>query len=209
LQQIGIGRVLAVELDASLVAIYPEKVRALAFEKRRAPAPRLIADLGSFHLHDVRAQIGPDTEVVEVIQHIPAFRENGQFVGTDRYRAVLRAQRPPLREADFEKSVRADLLAQKLQEAVTSWVTVSEQEADAEYRRRNEKVKLDVVGFTADQFRTGLTATDAEAQAHYTKDPSRYKFGERRKVRYLTVDTQVLRASMTPSHVSSTTPHDW
>ena len=137
--------------------------------------------------------------MVEFIRHIPAFRENGQFVGTDRYRAVLRAQRPPLREDDFENSVRADLLAQKLQEAVTSWVTVSEQETDAEYRRRNEKVKLDVVGFTADQFRTGLTATDAEAQALYTKDPSRYKFGERRKIRYLTVDTQALRASITPT----------
>ena len=140
-----------------------------------------------------------DTEVVEFIRHIPAFRENGQFVGTDRYRAVLRAQRPPLREDDFENSVRADLLAQKLQEAVTSWVTVSEQETDAEYRRRNEKVKLEVVGFTADQFRTGLTATDAEAQALYSKDTSRYKFGERRKIRYLTVDTQALRASITPT----------
>ena len=60
-------------------------------------------------------------------------------------------------------------------------------------------MKLEVVGFTADQFRTGLTATDAEAQALYTKDPSRYKFGERRKIRYLTVDTQALRASITPT----------
>jgi peptidyl-prolyl cis-trans isomerase D len=140
-----------------------------------------------------------DTEVVEFIQHIPAFRENGHFVGTARYRAVLKAQRPPLREDDFEERVRADLLGQKLQEAVTSWVTVSEQETDAEYRRRNEKVKLDVVGFTADQFRTGVTATDAEAQALFTKDPARYKFGERRKIRYLTVDTQALRASITPT----------
>jgi len=140
-----------------------------------------------------------DTEVVEFIQHIPAFRDNGQFVGAARYRAVLRAQRPPLREEDFEKTVRADLLAQKLQEAVTSWVTVSEQETDAEYRRRNEKVKLDVVGFTADEFRNGITATDAEAQARFTKDPSRYKFGERRKIRYVTVDTQALRASITPT----------
>jgi hypothetical protein len=91
-----------------------------------------------------------DTEVVEFIRHIPAFRENGQFVGSARYRAVLRAQRPPLREEDFEADVRTDLLAQKLQAAVTSWVTVSEAETDAEYRRRNEKVKLEVVGFTAD-----------------------------------------------------------
>jgi peptidyl-prolyl cis-trans isomerase D len=140
-----------------------------------------------------------DTEVVEFIQHIPAFRENGQFVGSDRYRAVLRAQRPPIREEEFENTIRAELLATKLQEAVTSWVTVSEQETDAEYRRRNEKVKLDVVGFTADQFRAGVTATDAEAQALYTKDPARYKFGERRKIRYLIVDTQALRATITPT----------
>jgi peptidyl-prolyl cis-trans isomerase D len=140
-----------------------------------------------------------DTEVIEFIRHLPAFRENGQFFGTTRYKAMLRMQRPPLREEDFENDVRADLLAQKLQDAVTSWVTVSEQETDAEYRRRNEKVKLEVVGFTADQFRTGLTATDAEAQALYTKDPSRYKFGERRKIRYLIVDPQVLRTSITPT----------
>ncbi|MEO5819998.1 MAG: peptidyl-prolyl cis-trans isomerase [Vicinamibacteraceae bacterium] len=140
-----------------------------------------------------------DTEVVQFIQHIPAFRENGQFVGTARYRAVLRAQRPPLREEDFEREVRADILGQKLQAAVTSWVTVSQQEADAEYRRRNEKVKLEVVGFTADQFRAGIAATDAEAQALFTKDPSHYRLGERRKVRYLTVDTQALRQTMTPT----------
>jgi peptidyl-prolyl cis-trans isomerase D len=140
-----------------------------------------------------------DTEVVEFIRHIPAFRENGQFVGTARYRAVLRAQRPPLREEDFEAEVRTDLLAQKLQAAVTSWVTVSEQETDAEYRRRNEKVKLEVVAFTADQFRAGVSATDAEAQAHFTKDPSRYRFAERRKIRYLTVDTQALRQTITPT----------
>lgn len=140
-----------------------------------------------------------DTEVVEFIRHLPAFRDNGQFVGSDRYRAVLRAQRPPLREEDFEADVRTDLLAQKLQAAVTSWVTVSEQETDAEYRRRNEKVKLEVVGFTADQFRDGVTATDAEAQAHFAKDPSRYRFAERRKIRYLTIDTQALRQAITPT----------
>ena len=140
-----------------------------------------------------------DTEVVEFIRHLPAFRDNGQFVGTARYRAVLRAQRPPLREDEFEEDIRTELLGQKLQAAVTSWVTVSEQETDAEYRRRNEKVKLEVVGFTADQFRAGVTATDAEAQALFTKDPNRYKQGERRKIRYVTVDTQALRQSITPT----------
>jgi peptidyl-prolyl cis-trans isomerase D len=140
-----------------------------------------------------------DTEVVNAIQHFPAFRENGQFVGTARYRATLRAQRPPLREEEFEEDIRQSLLAQKLHDAVTSWVTVSEQETDAEYRKRNEKVKLEVAGFTADQYRLGITADDKDAQALFSKDPSRYKFGERRKVRYLLVDTTALRASITPT----------
>jgi peptidyl-prolyl cis-trans isomerase D len=140
-----------------------------------------------------------NTEVVDAIQHFPVFRENGQFVGSARYRQVLRAQRPPLREEEFEEDIRSQLLAEKLQDTVTSWVTVSEQETDAEYRKRNEKVKLEVVGFTTDQFRLGMTGTDAEAQVLYTKDPSRYKFGERRKIRYLIVDTQALRAAITPT----------
>jgi peptidyl-prolyl cis-trans isomerase D len=140
-----------------------------------------------------------DTEVREAIRHMPGFQENGQFVGYDRYRAVLRAQRPPYREEDFENLVRSELLAEKLQDAVTGWITVSESEVDAEYRKRNEKVKLDVVSFQADQFRAGITATDADALALFTKDPSRWKFGERRKVRYLLVDTQALRAGITPT----------
>ena len=48
-----------------------------------------------------------DTEVVEFIQHIPAFRENGQFVGST---ATARAagQRPPLgRIRDHRRRVPA------------------------------------------------------------------------------------------------------
>jgi peptidyl-prolyl cis-trans isomerase D len=140
-----------------------------------------------------------DTEVVEAIRSLPVFNDDGQFVGSARYRQTLQMQRPPLTEQDFENQIRRDLLVQKLQDVVTGWVTVSEKETDDEYRKRNEKVKLEVVGFTADQFRTGLTATDAEAQAIFTKDPSKYKFGERRKIRYLALDAQALRAAVTPT----------
>ncbi len=140
-----------------------------------------------------------DTEVREFILRMPGFQENGRFVGYDRYRAVLRSQRPPLSEDDFEALVRRQLLAQKLEEAVTGWILVSDEEADAEYRQRNEKVKLDVVAFQADQFREGLAATDAEIAAHFEKDKERYRIGERRKIRYVLVDAQSVRASINPT----------
>ena len=140
-----------------------------------------------------------DAEVRASILRIPAFQENGQFVGYDRYRAVLRSQRPPIAEDEFEDSMRRQLLAEKLQEAVTGWIQVSDAEADEEYRRRNEKVKLEAVAFQADQFREGLSATDAEIAAHFDKNKDKYRIGERRKVRYLLLDTQTLRNRITPT----------
>jgi peptidyl-prolyl cis-trans isomerase D len=140
-----------------------------------------------------------DAEVREFILHLPAFQENGQFVGYDRYRAALRMQRPPLTEAEFEELVRRDLVADKLQTAVTAWVTVPNADVDEEYRHRNEKVKLEAVAFQADAYRTGLTASDADIAALFEKNKERYRIGERRKIRYLTIDTQALRAKITPT----------
>jgi peptidyl-prolyl cis-trans isomerase D len=175
----------------------PETLRQLGFDRQ---VLQQLVDQRAMEVEAARRGLTvTDTEVTEAITHLPIFMQDGQFVGVDRYRMTLRSLRPPYQEKEFEQLIRSELLAEKLQSAVTSWVTVSENEADAEYRKRNEKVKLDVVSFTADQFKNGLTATDAEAQALFTKDPSRYKFGERRKIRYLLVDTGAVRATITPT----------
>ena len=42
-----------------------------------------------------------DQEVRERIRSLPAFQENGQFVGETRYRQVLNMQNPPLQPDDF------------------------------------------------------------------------------------------------------------
>ena len=41
-------------------------------------------------------------------------------------------------------------------------MSVTDADVDAEYRKRNEKVKLDVVPVTADTFKTEVTVTDAD-----------------------------------------------
>ena len=48
-------------------------------------------------------------------------------------------------QGDFEAALRKDLLREKLQSAVTGWVSgsVTDQDVVEEYRRRNEKVKLE------------------------------------------------------------------
>lgn len=142
-----------------------------------------------------------DAEVRAQILNFPAFQENGHFIGEDRYRALLRMQRPPLTPADFEEALRKDLLREKLQAAVTGWVagSITDTDVEEEYRRRNEKVKLEVVSFQADAFKAGVTATDAEVASEFESNKERYRIGEKRKVRYVLIDTQALRATINPT----------
>ena len=124
-----------------------------------------------------------DAEVRAQIIAIPGLQENGQFIGEERYRQLLAQQTPPLRPSDFEQSVREGLMLDKFRAGLTEWMSVSDTELEREYKRRNEKVTLDVVAVLADNFKTQVNPTDAEISAHYDKDKERYRIPDRRKIK--------------------------
>jgi len=140
-----------------------------------------------------------DAELRQRILTMPAFVENGKFIGDQRYRQLLRAQRPPMRPDEFEYQLRRTLVIQKLRAALTDWVRVPDAEVDAEFRRRNEKVKLEYVVFSPERFREGLTATDAEIAAYYDRHKDEFRIEPKRKVKYLLIDLQQLRGRVTVS----------
>ena len=140
-----------------------------------------------------------DQEVRARIVSLPAFQESGQFVGDTRYRQVLQMQNPPLSPREFEDQVRRGIVMEKLQGALTDWITVTDQDVEAEFRRRNEKVKLAVVNFTADKFRDATEATDAEVAAWFESRKNDYKIPEKRKVKFAMIDSQAIRARTTVS----------
>lgn len=138
-----------------------------------------------------------DSELRARILKLPSFQENGQFIGEARYRQLLDMQRPPLTEADFEAEMRTTLLSEKLQAAVTGWMRVTDAEVDDAYKKANQKVKLDLALFTANQYRNGIQPTDAELAAQFSAHPDLYKVPEKRRVRYLAIDAQTLKAKQT------------
>ena len=138
-----------------------------------------------------------DAEVRERILALPAFQENGQFIGDQRYRQLLRMQTPPMRPDEFEEQVRRSIITEKLQAALTGWITIAESDVTAEFTKRNEKVKLAVVNFPADKFRDGLVATDAEVAKHFEDNKESFRIPEKRKVRYLTIDQEAMRQRVT------------
>lgn len=137
-----------------------------------------------------------DAEVRQRIMEIPAFQENGVFIGEARYRQLLRSQRPPISTSEFEDEVRSSIILDKLRAALTEWITVSDAEADEEYRRRNEKVTLDIVPFAAVEFEDEVTVDDAAIAAHFEANKESYRIGEQRKIKYLQIDTAAIRANI-------------
>jgi peptidyl-prolyl cis-trans isomerase D len=137
-----------------------------------------------------------DEEVRQRIFAMPAFQENGQFIGDSRYQQLLRMQRPPLTPSDFEDNVRHGLAVEKLRASLTDWLSVPDTDLEKEYRRRNDKVKLAVVSFTADNFRSQVSATDAEVASYFDAHKNDFKIPEKRKIRYLLIDIDAMRAKV-------------
>lgn len=144
-----------------------------------------------------------DEEVRQRILGIPAFQENGQFIGMERYRQMLQMQNPPMRESDFEEQVRKSITIEKLQAAITNWISISDAEVEESFRKRNEKVKLAVVSFPADSFRETVKVSDQEVAAWFEERKDEYRVPEKRKVKYALIDVQALRdrVTVTPQDV--------
>jgi peptidyl-prolyl cis-trans isomerase D len=138
-----------------------------------------------------------DEELAQQIFSIPGLQENGRFIGEVRYEQLLRSQRPPMTKGDFEANLRRSMMIDKLRAALTDWMAVSDQDLDREYKKRNEKVKLQVVALTADKFRDKVTVSDADAAAYFEQHKAEYRFGEQRKVKMLLLDRDAARAKVT------------
>jgi peptidyl-prolyl cis-trans isomerase D len=137
-----------------------------------------------------------DEEVRQRILSYPAFQENGAFIGEQRYRQLLRMQQPPMQPSDFEESIRNQLTVDKLRASLTDWMSIPDAALDQEYRRRNDKIKLAVVSFTADAFRKDAAASDAEIAAYFAAHSADFRIPEKRKIRYLLIDVDALRGKV-------------
>ena len=137
-----------------------------------------------------------DVEIRERILALPGFQENGTFVGEQRYRQILQIQNPPLSTTEFESSLRRALQIEKLRTALTGWMSVSDADVIAEFKKRNEKVKLEVVPVTAEAFKSQVTVTDAELVPYFEKAKDKYRIGEKRKIKYAQVNVDQVRSTI-------------
>jgi peptidyl-prolyl cis-trans isomerase D len=90
---------------------------------------------------------------------------------------------------EFEDSIRSQLLSEKLMSFLTAGITISDKEAEDEYRKKNEKAKIDYFVIDPVKLESKVMVTDQDQKDYYEKNKARYQMPEARKAKYIFVDT--------------------
>ena len=125
-----------------------------------------------------------DRAVVDAIQNIEAFKENGQFI-PGRYQRLLAINR--MTPEIFEENMRRDLLVQKTQGFIVNSAKVSEDEVLASFQWREEQVSIDYVVFTPSSY-TDINLTPEDLESHFSAHQKDYETPPQVKVRYIRLD---------------------
>jgi peptidyl-prolyl cis-trans isomerase D len=136
-------------------------------------------------------------EIEQKILENPVFREGGNFIGLPRYQAILAQNNMTVEE--FESAVRDDILLQKLHNFVSAGVTLSDKDVEDEYRKRNEKAKLDYLLIDPAKLEPKVTVSDQEQRDYFEKNKTKYNIAEMRKAQYIFLDTVKQRQFVTVS----------
>jgi peptidyl-prolyl cis-trans isomerase D len=122
-----------------------------------------------------------DEELTRTIQDMQVFKENESFNVGVYEKLLKRAGIPP---EQFEKDQRDQMLAQKLQQLITSNIHVSETEAKQWFDWENASVNINVVQFAPETY-TDIEPKEEEIKAYFDENKNNYKTEPKVKVKYV------------------------
>lgn len=138
-------------------------------------------------------------EVRKKLLTLPVFNPDGKFVGMEYYNRYVTGPLGYASAADFEDDLARDIALGKMESFLQNSVVISAKSADTEYRRMNESAKIRYVLVPAAQQAASVVVSDADINAYYNSNQSKYTHGEQRQVHYLLADYAKLRAQITPT----------
>jgi len=131
-----------------------------------------------------------EKEIQEKILSYPAFQFRGGF-DESRYRSVLLNNR--MTPEDFEEVLAQELLQEKVQQFLTTFSPVTEQEVLDQYTYANKKVKVSFVQFKADQYKDKVKVEEASLEKYFEENKEKYRIPEKIKVAYIVLDPNAFK----------------
>jgi len=115
-----------------------------------------------------------DQEVVAFIASIPFFQRSGQFDQMSYENIVRNPSVFDRSTHEFEEGVRKQLMIKKLLESIAPEIVLTESQLKQEYQKRNEKITLQYVLFSASEYGKNFTATEDEIKKFYDQHKDQY-----------------------------------
>ena len=128
---------------------------------------------------------------------VPSLFPDGKFVGKDAYAAMLAQQNTTI--AEFEQDLKRQLLVTRLRNVAMEATVVTPAEVEQEFRRRNEKIKIEYVKLAPDKYKNEVTPTPEEIQAYYKANGSSFTFPEKKNLAILMADQGKLEQTINPA----------
>jgi peptidyl-prolyl cis-trans isomerase D len=138
----------------------------------------------------------PDAQLVEIIQNIADFQEDGNF-SKQRYEELLRDQGMSPRA--FETRVRQELMRQQLLAPFTESAFMSNLVAERVMRLSDEKREVSLLRIQPEQFLGQMKPGDEAIKAYYDTHKSEFQLPEQVRVEYVVLSLEELAKRSTVS----------
>ncbi len=119
-----------------------------------------------------------DAELRQRIATMAAFQRNGSF-DQGLYRRLLSYNR--LTPADFENSLRDDLLLDKISKIISSGAKTTEREVDEQLASRWEKISLTLAKFDPRKFTNEVSLENVDLPAYFQTHQEKFRVPEKRQ----------------------------
>lgn len=135
-------------------------------------------------------------EVSSAIAAMPTFQKDGAF-NFELYQQLLRSSR--MTAKDFEEGQKSELMLSKARQAVKDKVTVSDEDALAQYRKDNDKLELEYVSFAPADVISEVKPTDDQLKEYLQKNQNEFRIPEKVALSYVMIDPAAAAAKLTVS----------
>jgi peptidyl-prolyl cis-trans isomerase D len=151
----------------------------------------------AYEANQLGLQVSASDVATTIRQTLPTLFPDGKFVGRDVYAAMLAQQDMSIGE--FEADLKRQILVNRLREVAVEGTVVTPQEIEAEYKKKNEKIKIQYVKLLSDKLKAEATPNADEIQKYYQANAARYTTPERKNLVVLVADQAKLMQSVNPT----------
>lgn len=196
--------------NASITSAQAQRVISNMMRGRQLPpeilsvyAPQMINNLISDRALAYEAKrlgfTASEAETAEAVRHaLPQqLFKDGKLISKELYSQVLSEQGLTIEQ--FEAEIGDQVIVNRLRDLIAAGVVISPREVENEYRKRNEKAKVDYVMIPSSKFSAEGQATDAEVKAYFDGHRADYQVPEKKSLAVLVIDPANLQNQINPT----------